>query len=342
MRLARFPSAARRLWVWMIVLVTASAARADIDAWYELTSSTGPIGTGVVSIQQGTAGQQLIITTDTTPGIYTFTIKLLCDVDLTDALYGYSVDVIAPASANTGVTDLALIGPFDAEIPYTLGAGPGILVDDASQFSFFSPPNGPLELFEFTLTVDQSLPVDVELFSGIGIFNWGSANPPSIIRFADSDPLDGEVADLVTNRPSIVIRQFQTPPVDPPPVDPPPVDPPPVNPPPVEPPPIDPPVDEPPPVNPVPTVETGTQSDSSQNAITPPKVVKRSDLRKTLAMLFNVPMDGMEPMSTWPSRVLGYAGLNLSILWGIGDLAGLPWRMIMFDLTYALLDAFLP
>lgn len=340
MRLARFPSAARRLWVWMIVLVTASAARADIDAWYELTASTGPVGTGVVSIQQGTAGQQLIITTDTTPGIYTFTIKLLCDVDLTDALYGYSVDVIAPTSANTGVTDLALIGPFDAEIPYALGAGPGILVDDASQFSFFSPPNGPLELFEFTLTVDQSLPVDVELYSGIGIFNWGSANPPAIIRFADSDPLDGEIVDLVTNRPSIVIRQFQTPPVDPPPVDPPPVDPP----------PVDPPlttndVTEPPPVNPVPTVEGNSQSDAvqtSQNDATSPKAVNRSDLRKTLAMLFNVPMDGVETMSTWPSRVLGYLGMNVSILWGFGDLAGLPWRMIMFDLTYAVLDAFLP
>ncbi len=335
MRLARFPSAARRLWVWMIVLFTASAARADIDAWYELTSSTGPIGTGVVSLQQGTAGQQLVITTDSTPGTYTFTIKLLADVDLVDALYGYSVDLIAPTSTNVEATAFDFLSLMDLDMPYLLGAGPGILIDDASQITFFSPQSGPLELFEFTLTVDQSLPVDVELFSGIGIFNWGSANPPAIIRFADADPLDGEVADLVTSRPSIVIRQFQTPPVDPPPVDPPPV----------ETPPTDPVVNEPPPVNPVPTVEAETQPDSSQSSqdnATSPKAVNRSDLRKMLAMIFNVPMDGVEPMATWPSRVLGYAGMNLSILWGIGDLAGLPWRMIMFDLTYAVLDAFLP
>ncbi|MBI5761948.1 MAG: hypothetical protein HZA51_00335 [Planctomycetes bacterium] len=339
MRLARFPSAARRLWVWTIVLFTASAARADIDAWYELTASTGPIGTGVVSVEQGTAGRQLIITTDSTPGTYTFTIKLLADVDLVDALYGYSVDLIAPTAANVEATAFDYLSLMDLDMPILLGAGPGALIDDASQLTFFSPQSGPLELFEFTLTVEQSLPADIELYSGIGLLNWGSANPPAIIRYADADPLDGEVADLVTNRPSIVIRQFQTPPVDPPPVDPPPV-----NPPPVDPPANDPPA-EPPPVNPVPTAETESQTDAShatQTDATSPKAVNRSDLRKMLAMLFNVPMDGVEPMSKWPSRVLGYAGMNLSILWGIGDLAGLPWRMIMFDLTYAVLDAFLP
>ncbi len=341
MRFVRFSSAARRLWVAAVVLLFSSAARADIDAWYEVTASTGPVGTGVVSVQQGTAGQQLIITTDSASGTYQFTIKLLCDVDAVDALYAYSVDLLAPTAANVEVTSLDLLGLFDAELPFAIGSGPGILIDDVSQYTFFSTQSGPLELFEFTLTLDGPPTDDVELFSGIGAFNWGSVNPPAIIRFGDADPLDGEVTDLVTNRPTIIIRQAPPPP----PVGPPP--PPPVDPPPLITPPTDPPPTEPPPVNPVPqdvtpSVESQSATQEQHNDIPPIKVVNRADLRKSLAMFFNVPADGIEPMTTLPARVFGFLGINLSIMWGLSDLAALPWRMMAFEVTYAILDRLLP
>lgn len=196
------------------VCTSAARADADIDVWYELISSSGP-GAGVVSFSQGGPGQPLVITTDSLPGLYQLTIRMAADVPEEEALYAFSADLIAPSAAYVAVTSLEFIGPFQIDEPYALGTGPGTIIDDASELTFGPTPSGTMELIEFVLTVDRTTAAggaDITLFSGIGAYDWASILPPTMLRIADSDPMEGETADLVTNTPSIVIKQFVAPP----------------------------------------------------------------------------------------------------------------------------------
>ena len=194
-----------------VIALLASAARADVDVWFELTKSSGP-GNGIVSVDEGAAGKALTITTDQAPGTYEITITLMADVPADEALYGWSLDLISPTAANVAVTSLTYLGDFDFDLPVTIGGGPGQIIDDASQIVFANLQSGTLELAEFVLTIDHPPADDVQLFCGIGADNWAGLVSPINIRYGDADPLDGETADLVAGTPSIIIKPFSPPP----------------------------------------------------------------------------------------------------------------------------------
>ena len=197
-----------------VVLLGPTAVRGDVNVWFEVTASNGP-GTGLVSVEQGSVGQPLVITTDQVTGTYQITITMMAEVPDDEALYGYSLDLISPTASNVAVTSLTYLGDFDFDLPINVAASPGKIIDDASQIVFANLQSGTLELLEFVLTIDRPPSDDVELFCGIGESNWAGLVSPIQIRYADSDPLDGEEADLVSNKPSIIIKQIIPPPPPP-------------------------------------------------------------------------------------------------------------------------------
>ncbi|MEE8384568.1 MAG: hypothetical protein V3S01_01440, partial [Dehalococcoidia bacterium] len=198
----------KRLFACLAALCLAmpAAARADVDAWYELVDSSGP-GGGVVAFQQGEAGMPLIVETDDEPGIYEFTIRFVADVPEVEAILAYSVDLLAPTDDTISATDLTYLLSFDFDVVFALGRGPGTIIIGACQFYFFSSEFGVLELFEFVVQISEPPSGDVELFSGIGALAWATfLGTPLNIVFADSAPLDGAQGGLISSTPSIIIR----------------------------------------------------------------------------------------------------------------------------------------
>lgn len=188
-------------------LTSTPTARAEIAAWYELVDSTGP-GDGVVSVEQGAAGLPLIITTDGEPGVYTFTIRFVADIDEMDAIISYALDLIAPDDDTISATSVTYLSALDFNDDPILGSGPGTIIDDAGQLSFFGSESGLVELFEFDLEISVPPEGDIEIFSGIGAFVWATfLGTPVDIAFADSSPIDAGTPDLVSDTPSILIRQ---------------------------------------------------------------------------------------------------------------------------------------
>ncbi|MCG8404422.1 MAG: hypothetical protein MI923_04395 [Phycisphaerales bacterium] len=185
---------------------------ADIDTWYELIDSTGP-GAGVVNVQQGQAGAPLIIETDGEPGEYDLTIRFVADIDSSESLVSYAVDLVAPNEETISALSLSPSGSFDVEGFATLGTGPGTIVENASEFNILGTPvEGVVGLFEVVLQLSEPPAGDIEIFSGIGALEWAtSSGSPVNVIFADADPLEGTAGEIVSSTPSIIIRQGEAP-----------------------------------------------------------------------------------------------------------------------------------
>ncbi len=187
----------------------ASPARGQIDAWYELVDSSGP-GEGVVSVQQGAAGTPLVITTDDDAGAYNFTIRFVVSVDPLDPIIAYAVDLVAPDSSIVSTSSLTFLNTFKLDDIPIFSTGPGPILEGAAQLNIFDSLSGEIELFEFEMSVSEPPIEDVAVFSEIGPLVWSTTAGGSInILFADSEPIDGAVADLISTTPSIVIRRGQ-------------------------------------------------------------------------------------------------------------------------------------
>lgn len=186
-------------------------SRADVVVAYELISP--PEATdGVISVVQGGPGQPLVITLEESPGEYTLTILCLADVDSETALYGYGIGLSAPDSDAVTATGFKYAGPFDYDVPPVMGAGPGLLIDQAIQGTF-NPASGFMELFEVTLVV--TVPTEeVRIFSETDEAYWGTLTyDPFTLIFADSDPLIVDLFDAkysVSSTPNIIIRAGQS------------------------------------------------------------------------------------------------------------------------------------
>jgi hypothetical protein len=135
-----------------LCLTMPGVARADVFAWYELVDSSGP-GGGVVDVEQGASGAPLIILTDDAAGVYEFTIRFVADVSVMEAILAYSVDLSAPTDATVSATSLTYLVDFELDDFFTLGSGPGTIIDNAGQFNLFSSQSGVLELFEFVVQI---------------------------------------------------------------------------------------------------------------------------------------------------------------------------------------------
>lgn len=183
-------------------------ARAEIDAWYEVTSATGA-GTGVASVEQGAAGQRLTIRVEDTTEPILVTVQLKVVVPVEDAFFAYSMDLIAPDAANVAANSLTFLSPFDIEFPPTLAAGPGKLIENATEMTLSGELTGKATLFEFELEISSPVDEDILIYSGIGPAEWAAWDDlPPIIRFADADPLMGNSGwPIESNTPSIVITR---------------------------------------------------------------------------------------------------------------------------------------
>ncbi|GJQ25013.1 MAG: hypothetical protein HBSAPP02_00450 [Phycisphaerae bacterium] len=183
-------------------------ARAEIDAWYEVTSATGA-GTGVASVEQGAAGQRLTIRVEDTTEPILVTVQLKVVVPVEDAFFAYSMDLIAPDAANVAANSLTFLSPFDIEFPPTLAAGPGKLIENATEMTLSGELTGKATLFEFELEITPPINEDILIYSGIGPAEWAAWDDlPPIIRFADADPLMGNSGwPIESNTPSIVITR---------------------------------------------------------------------------------------------------------------------------------------
>ncbi len=185
----------------------AAPVRGQIDAWYELVDSSGP-GEGVVAFEQGAAGTPLVITTDDDAGAYSFTIRFVVSIDQTDPILAYAVDLVAPDSSVVSTSALSFLTSFDFDNVPVFSTGPGVILEGASQFSFFQAVAGEIELFELEMSVSEPPSADVEVFSQIGAFEWASLVGTVDIVFADSEPISG-LAGMISSTPSIIIRQGQ-------------------------------------------------------------------------------------------------------------------------------------
>lgn len=185
--------------------------RADVVVAYELINPPAATG-GVISVVQGGPGQPLVITLDESPGEYTLTILCLAEVDSETALYGYGIGLSAPDSNGVTATGFKYAGPFDYDVPPVLGAGPGLLIDQAIQGTF-NPASGFMELFEVTLVV--TVPTEeIHVYSETDEAYWGTLTyDPFTLIFADSDPLIVDLFDAkysVSSTPNIIIRAGQS------------------------------------------------------------------------------------------------------------------------------------
>lgn len=184
-----------------------AAAFADINAWYELVDSTGP-GNGVVNVQQGAAGAPLIIETDDEAGSYEFSIRFVADVDESEAIVSYAVDLIAPNDETVSAVALSFSDVFGFNDTPMLAAGPGVIAERVGQAG--SAASGVLVLFEVDLQISEPPAGDVEIFSGIGFFGWITSGGTLVdVVFADADPVEALVSGPVSSTPSIIIRQGQ-------------------------------------------------------------------------------------------------------------------------------------
>lgn len=93
-------------------------------------------------------------------------------------------------------------------------------------------------------------------------------------------------------------------------------------------------LDPPPPVDPTPTPD----SESSP----PRREVDRAALRSFLAFFFQVPFAGVPAISALPVGVFGLYGAPMSAAMWVMEWFNLPIRVILFEFTYAVLDAILP
>ncbi len=182
--------------------------RADIDAWYEVTSATGA-GTGVASVEQGAAGQRLTIHVEDTTEPILVTVQLKVLVPVEDAFFAYSMDLIAPDASNVAANWLEFLSPFDIEFPPTLAAGPGKLIENATEMTIGGELTGKATLFEFELEITPPVEDDILIYSGIGPAEWAAWDDiPPVIRFADAEPLLGNSGwPIESNTPSIVITR---------------------------------------------------------------------------------------------------------------------------------------
>ncbi|MFH1417495.1 MAG: choice-of-anchor J domain-containing protein [Planctomycetota bacterium] len=72
------------------------------------------------------------------------------------------------------------------------------------------------------------------------------------------------------------------------------------------------------------------------------KIIDRNNLRSFLALLFNVPIDGQPTLAFLPLKFFSFYGAPMSALFTFFEVLNLPVRVILFELTYAILDAILP
>jgi hypothetical protein len=365
-----------RVWVWVsaLLLVPCAAAQADVDAWYELVSATGPAADALVSVDQGAAGKRLSVTLTNTPGPYQLTILMVANVGVDKPIIAHSTDLIAPVAANVTVDSVDLLGNFAFDFPPILSPGPGEIMNNAGQLNFGTALDGEMDLLEIVLTINQPPADTIELFSGIGALVWATSDASGfLVRYGDATPLESFIAGTVTDLPSIVISTAAPPDCDNdgfsdaeeitanPMID------------------CDSdgipdgceiasgtldcnlngipdacdianhvsldadgnaiPDECDPPVEVVTT--TGGTSQTTQTT-TSTKLVNRTDLRNFLAALLGLPVDGIGPPSAWPLRLLGPFGANLSVVMAVGEIMNFPMRQFIFEITYAILDAILP
>jgi hypothetical protein len=188
-------------------IFAAQSARADIYAWYKLTSASGE-GTGIAHVTQGEHGAPLIIEMEPGSAPIVATIRFVADIPADEEIIAYANDLIAPDSDRVAVNTLTFLSELDYSNVNGLNAGPGWIVDDAFQLSLFSTISGQLDLYELELEITPPLDGEVQLFSGIGSAEWAApVEIPPIIHYADSDPLLGNSGEVyVSNTPSIIIR----------------------------------------------------------------------------------------------------------------------------------------
>ncbi len=92
--------------------------------------------------------------------------------------------------------------------------------------------------------------------------------------------------------------------------------------------------------DPVPPVDPDVVPDPDVSQST--HVVDRAALRSFLALLFQVPIDGVLTFSAVPVGVLGVYGAPMSVAMWVMEWFSLPVRAILFEITYSVLDAILP
>jgi hypothetical protein len=187
-------------------LAAAPAARADIDAWYYLTSPVGP-GTGIASVTQGGPGQRLILHVENTAEPIRATIEFRVSIPLDDACYVYAVDLVAPIADNVGVNWVELLEAYDLDFDGDWNVGPGPVIYGLYQISFDLVFIGEMTLFKFELEITPPVDGDIALHSANGPIewiNWDGLPPP--VRYADAEPLLGNTgSDVLTSTPSIVV-----------------------------------------------------------------------------------------------------------------------------------------
>jgi hypothetical protein len=179
----------------------------------ELTDPPSP-GGGVVAVTQGGPGQALEITLDNTPGDHTLKILFTANVDEASAIPAYSLELTTDADT-VAATDLEYLGPFGFSLDppdLILAAGPGAIVDDATQLDF-TTYSGMLDLFEVTLVVSVPTP-EIQVFSVIGDAEWAGSETEFTITIGDSDPLFNSPPGQVSSTPSIIIKTFIEPVID--------------------------------------------------------------------------------------------------------------------------------
>ncbi|QDV91477.1 hypothetical protein RAS2_25760 [Phycisphaerae bacterium RAS2] len=184
-------------------------ARADIDAWYEVTSATGA-GTGVASVEQGAAGQRLTIRVEDTSEPIRVTVQAHVLAPEQDAFFAYAIDLFTTDSENVAANWLEFTTPATLDYVGALGAGPGRVIENATQLTLSGEYVGKVILFEFELEITPPVESDILLYSGIGGSAWATwDNLPAIVRFADADPLLGDFTGEAyeSNTPSIVITR---------------------------------------------------------------------------------------------------------------------------------------
>ncbi len=188
-------------------LFVAPPVSADVNIWYEISTDSASAD-GVDSVSQGASGQPLIITVERRVTEYALTISCKANVTEDDALIGYAIDLIAPTSSlvSSVEDDFIYLSPFGMYLPPSFGTGPGEIISGAAEFDL-TGHFGEMTLFSFILRINGEVLNDIDIYSGIGDFLWGTtANMGIEIQFADSDLLDGEVDGGVSSTPSIIIQ----------------------------------------------------------------------------------------------------------------------------------------
>src|SRR5262247_2291334 len=87
-------------------------ARADVYAWYILSSLSGP-GTGVANVIQGGHGAPLILEMEGGTEPVTVTIRFIADIPEDESIIAYANDMFAPDSDKVAVNEVRFLTAMD-------------------------------------------------------------------------------------------------------------------------------------------------------------------------------------------------------------------------------------